>query len=137
MTGDQGGVEPRRFAARSRRAPSDAAARYDTTSETVAAMLELTADAAAVVAEGQDHYDSEAGRLSRHAADAIVIKFHELCDRLSPEVRQRNPNVPWEQIRGMRNRLGHHYQTSDPRVVWNTLKTDLPAVVAQLAGELG
>ncbi|PPF76601.1 hypothetical protein C5B96_16495 [Subtercola sp. Z020] len=124
-----------RFSARPAREPEGASSRPDTTPGTIEAMLELAADAAMVVSGGWEFFDSADGRLSRHAADAIVIKFHELCDRLSPEVRDRHPTVPWEQIRGMRNRLGHQYQSSDHRIVWNTLRTELPAVVEQLASE--
>ncbi|RFA12486.1 hypothetical protein B7R22_15305 [Subtercola boreus] len=136
MTVGEGDSGRNRFRARSPRESSSAQPRLDTTPEVIEAMLELAADADAVVALGWEHFDSEAGRLSRHAADAIVIKFHELCDRLTVEVRDRHPNVPWGQIRGMRNRLGHHYQANDYQVVWNTIKTDVPAVVAQLTTEI-
>jgi uncharacterized protein with HEPN domain len=128
-------VGRQRFSARPAREPEGDSSRPDTTPGIIEAMLELAADAETVVSGGWEFFDSADGRLSRHAADAIVIKFHELCDRLSPDVRERHPTVPWEQIRGMRNRLGHQYQASDHRIVWNTLRTELPAVVDQLASE--
>ena len=105
------------------------------TAELVMHMQELVDDSAAIVEAGADVFLSDGGRLARHAADAIIIKFHELADRMPMEVQERHPDVSWADLRGMRNRLGHNYRQTDYRIVWTTLTKDLPAIAASVRGE--
>jgi hypothetical protein len=105
------------------------------TAELILHMQELIDDSAAIVGPGVDVFLSDDGRLGRHAADAIIIKFHELADRMPTEVQERHPEISWADLRGMRNRLGHNYRQTDYRIVWTTLTKDLPAIAASLRGE--
>ena len=105
------------------------------TAELVEHMKALVADSATIVDKGLDVFLSDEGRLERHAADAIVIKFHELAGRMPAVVQDRHPNVSWADLRGMRNRLGHNYRQADYRIVWITLTRDLPAIASALDGE--
>ena len=41
--------------------------------------------------------------------------------------------VPWRSMRGMRNRIAHGYFDIDLEVVWETVQSALPALLAQLA----
>ena len=118
--------------------PDDAKApapKLSVTAELIEEMAVLVDDAGVIVAAGLEHFLSDGGRLERHAADAIVIKFHELADRMPNEVKQRHPEISWDDLRGMRNRLGHNYRQTDYRIVWATLVRDLPAISARLSGE--
>ena len=56
----------------------------------------------------------------------------EAASRVSAETRDRNPDIPWREIVGMRNRLVHAYFEIDLRLVWDTVNADLPALVSQL-----
>lgn len=105
------------------------------TAELILHMEELIADSSDIVDAGLNHFLSREGTLSRHAADAIVIKFHDLADRMPPAVQDRHPEVPWADLRGMRNRLGHNYRQTDYRIVWVALTRDLPEITARLHGE--
>ena len=49
-----------------------------------------------------------------------------------PEFLALHPQVPWQSMRGMRNRWAHGYFDVDVDVVWETVQTSLPALVAQL-----
>ncbi len=42
------------------------------------------------------------------------------------------PQVPWRNMKGMRNRLAHGYFDINLEVVWDTVHTALPALLAQL-----
>ena len=47
-------------------------------------------------------------------------------------MRQRQPDIPWGEIVGMRNRLVHAYFNVDIGLVWQTVQEDLPPLIAQL-----
>ncbi|MDQ3061128.1 MAG: DUF86 domain-containing protein [Pseudomonadota bacterium] len=44
----------------------------------------------------------------------------------------RHPQVPWRSMKGMRNRLAHGYFDINLDVVWDTVQTALPRLLAQL-----
>jgi uncharacterized protein with HEPN domain len=43
-----------------------------------------------------------------------------------------HPELPWREMRGMRNRMAHGYFEVDLDVVWNTAQTALPALLSTL-----
>ena len=43
-----------------------------------------------------------------------------------------HPAVPWSSMKGMRNRLAHGYFDIDLTVVWQTVQSSLPALIAEL-----
>ena len=58
------------------------------------------------------------------AAGKVVDQF--------PEFAQAQPAVPWASMRGMRNRIAHGYLNINLEVVWATVQTALPELLAQL-----
>jgi uncharacterized protein with HEPN domain len=46
--------------------------------------------------------------------------------------QKRHPEVPWPKIVSMRNRLIHGYDFVDYDILWDTLKSDLPPLIAAL-----
>jgi uncharacterized protein with HEPN domain len=55
----------------------------------------------------------------------------KLMDDYSGFVAQ-HPAVPWRAIRNMRNRVAHGYFRVDYDVLWETVTTALPALLAEL-----
>lgn len=49
-----------------------------------------------------------------------------------PEFAQKNQQVPWRNMRGMRNRIAHGYFDINLEVVWETVQVALPALLQQL-----
>ena len=43
----------------------------------------------------------------------------------------RHPDVPWEDVYLMRNRVSHGYFTVDLEIVWKTVKRDIPELEEQ------
>ena len=43
-----------------------------------------------------------------------------------------HPEVPWRNMRGMRNRIAHGYFDINLDIVWDTVQTALPALLKQL-----
>jgi uncharacterized protein with HEPN domain len=51
---------------------------------------------------------------------------------VSEPARLSLPSLPWASLIGMRNILIHEYNGIDMEIVWETVKRDLPALVAAL-----
>ena len=72
--------------------------------------------------------------------DGVVRQLEiigEATKHLSPELREKYPKIPWEDIAGMRDKLIHHYFGVDLEVVWDTLEKDLPALKKKIKKILG
>jgi uncharacterized protein with HEPN domain len=57
-----------------------------------------------------------------------VLQIGELAKNLSDDVIQKYSGMPWKQIKGMRDIAAHGYENFDIDILWQTLKTDLPAL---------
>lgn len=53
----------------------------------------------------------------------------EAAGRVSKQTQVAQPEIPWEQMIGMRNRLIHEYFRVDLRTVWETVQDDLPPLI--------
>ncbi len=52
----------------------------------------------------------------------------EASRNLSDAFLEQHPDIPWQDIIGMRNRLVHAYFAVDLRAVWDTAMTDIPVL---------
>lgn len=57
----------------------------------------------------------------------------EAVNRLSDEFKAQNSQVPFAQIRGMRNRVVHEYSRVDQAIVWKAIKTEIPRLLAVIS----
>jgi uncharacterized protein with HEPN domain len=76
----------------------------------------------------------ERTRLVESAVVRELILIGDPVGLLSDELRDRHPEVPWPQIRGLRNAVVHHYFGTDWEEVWRTATEDLPRLRAQIVG---
>jgi len=56
----------------------------------------------------------------------------EAASRVTPELRDAHPQVPWRDMIEMRNRLIHAYFDIDMNIVWATVRRALPDLLVQL-----
>ena len=71
---------------------------------------------------------SQDRKTTRAVAFDFVI-LGEALRHIPAEVRSRNPQIPWANIRGMRNVIAHDYGSFDPEIVWKTIHSNLPPLV--------
>ena len=60
---------------------------------------------------------------------AWVRDICEAARRVSEEMKEAHPEIPWLMMIGMRNRVIHMYAGVDMDLVWVTVRDDLPAQV--------
>lgn len=56
----------------------------------------------------------------------------EAASKLSPEFRERHPELPWPSIMGMRHKLVHAYFEVNLDMVWHTTLHELPSLIQAL-----
>ncbi len=56
----------------------------------------------------------------------------EAASKVSQGCRDSYPQIPWNDIIGMRNYLIHAYFKVDLEQVWSTIQDDLPPLIAEL-----
>ena len=49
----------------------------------------------------------------------------EAANKIPEHIRNRYPDISWQEISGMRNRLIHEYFGVDHDIVWQTIEEDL------------
>ena len=58
--------------------------------------------------------------------DFDLIEIGEAVKRLSPALLESEPDLPWEEIAGMRDRLAHRYFDTSHAIVQATIYNDIP-----------
>lgn len=70
--------------------------------------------------------------------DAVILKLlviGELSTQLLEEHAEfvaNYPKIPWQQMRGMRNRMAHGYFELDLEIVWDTVQAAIPDLETKL-----
>ncbi len=54
----------------------------------------------------------------QNAVSMCILQIGEIINRLSDGFRNAHSEIPWRQIRGMRNYVAHEYGTIDLEIVW-------------------
>ena len=87
---------------------------------------------AVVFADGLSFSEFARDQRTQLAILKCVEIVGEAASRFSAETREAHPAIPWREIVGMRNRLVHAYFEIDLRLVWDTVRNDLPPLIVQL-----
>lgn len=66
------------------------------------------------------------------AVEMNLIVIGEATAAIPEEVQEVHTTVPWNLMRGMRNRIVHAYFAVDERILWDTIQNDLPILQKQL-----
>jgi uncharacterized protein with HEPN domain len=92
-------------------------------------------DIATYTSTGRDAFFAEQMR-----QDATLRKLEvigQAVKNLSEETKSHQPNVPWKQIAGMRDKVIHDYFGVNLEIVWVVIEKDLPTLERAIQALLG
>jgi uncharacterized protein with HEPN domain len=81
---------------------------------------------------GMDWAAFETDKLRRDGVMMRILVIGEATKRLSDDFRQRHPDIPWQQMAGMRDFLIHDYDKVIVLRIWETATQAIPALIVQL-----
>lgn len=61
-----------------------------------------------------------------------LIQISESCARLTNAFKDNHKEIPWQAIRGMRNRVVHEYGEVEFDIVYETITKDIPFLYRML-----
>lgn len=67
--------------------------------------------------------------------DSVMFRFIQISEnlkRVSDDLRENNPNIPWHQVIGLRNKIVHEYGKIDLTIIYDVLKHDLDNLYKEL-----
>lgn len=87
--------------------------------------------------EGLSKDDFLADKRTQQAVILNIVVIGEAATKLAkdhPEFVNQHTEVPWRNMKGMRNRIAHGYFDIDIDIVWDTVQAALPQLIERLKG---
>ncbi len=81
-------------------------------------------------------YDYESFTENPLLTEACVFNLSqlgELATKLDKEFTEKHSDIPWHQMRGLRNKIVHDYEGVNLKLVWEIISCDLPELKELLA----
>ena len=61
-----------------------------------------------------------------------LSQIGELVRHLDRDFIEQHSDIPWAQMRGLRNRIIHDYEGVNLMLVWEIIKYDIPTLIVKL-----
>lgn len=81
---------------------------------------------------GMDYETFHEDDRSVRAVEMNFIIIGESANQIPEEVEEKYPEIPWNLMRAMRNRIVHVYFQIDEKLLWDTVQNDLPPLIPML-----
>ena len=85
---------------------------------------------------GMDEADFKKNELVQDGVIRQIEIMGEATKRLSSKTKELEPDIPWRDIAGMRDKLIHDYFGVDIERVWLTVTDDLPELASKISALL-
>ena len=72
------------------------------------------------------------GEIRRLAVERKLEILGEAARRVSPRFRQEHPEIPWQQIIGLRNVISHEYDKVNHTLIYRIARDQILALIARL-----
>lgn len=83
---------------------------------------------------GIDEFSSD--EQTNHAVSFELLALGEASKHVYSSTRRALDDIPWQELRLMRNMLAHEHYTINPRTLYRTATRDIPAIEGALDGYL-
>jgi uncharacterized protein with HEPN domain len=83
---------------------------------------------------GRRAYDTDIA--VARACQFDIVRLAADLERLGETWIDTHPSIPWQLIRGMRNRIARDYRTVDDDIVWEVVTEHVPALGNVIAKEI-
>ena len=78
----------------------------------------------------QEAYETDSK--TQRAVERNIQIVGEAAHRLSDELKQANPEIPWDDVYAARNVLVHHYFGVNQKILWDVLQEDLDPLLRKV-----
>ncbi len=81
------------------------------------------------IAEYLDGYDFSRFKIDYKTVDAVIRNFEvigEASKKLADAIKDKYPEIPWDEMYYLRNRVTHEYFGIDYEIIWDIAKNYLP-----------
>ena len=82
--------------------------------------------------EGMEAKDFLDDKKTITACAFTVSQIVEIVKEIEEDTMKKYSDIPWNSIKGMRNRIVHDYENVDLSVLWGTIKESLPELKEKL-----
>jgi uncharacterized protein with HEPN domain len=94
-------------------------------------MLDKAHEALSLVS-GKTRQDYDRDTALRLALTHLIQVIGEAARRVSSQIRERYPEIPWDAIAGMRSKIVHDYMNVDEDIVWDSVTQELQPLIEEL-----
>jgi len=91
-----------------------------------------TAEQAIRKVAGKKREDFDRDENLRLAIAHLIQTIGEAARRVSPDYREAHPEIPWQDVVGMRHKIVHDYLEVDFDIVWDVETAELPSLASKL-----
>jgi len=82
--------------------------------------------------DGMDLADFHADEVVQDAVIRRIEVLGEAVGYLPDDLKARYPQIPWQDIKDMRNKLIHDYGHADLDLVWGVVRKDIPSLEQEI-----
>lgn len=80
-----------------------------------------------------EEFIREEEEIVRLAVERKLEVLGEAARRISGELRERHPEIPWKDVVGLRNVISHQYEKVDYAEIYRICRERIPSLVEQLS----
>lgn len=70
--------------------------------------------------------------MMRHACERQLEIIGEAARRVSSDLQETHPKIPWHRMVAQRNFLAHEYGEIKQELIWKLITTHVPELIAQM-----
>ncbi|NWF77936.1 MAG: DUF86 domain-containing protein [Chloroflexi bacterium] len=93
-------------------------------------------DAIEEFVKGMEFEDFTKDRKTIFAVVRCIEIIGEATKNIPKSIKSKCPEIPWKDIAGMRDKVIHEYFGVDLKVVWKTVKEDIPPIKSLIQNAL-